>query len=47
MILDTSALSALIDGDPRIEGVIGDFESLKLNSISLGKYRFVPWYGMS
>jgi tRNA(fMet)-specific endonuclease VapC len=40
MILDTSALSALIDGDPAIEGVIRDFESLKLNSISLGEYRF-------
>jgi predicted nucleic acid-binding protein len=40
MILDTNALSALIDGDPAIEGVIQDFESLKLNSISLGEYRF-------
>jgi len=40
MILDTNALSALIDGDPAIEGVIRDFESLKLNSISLGEYRF-------
>jgi len=40
MILDTNALSALIDGDPEIEGVIRDFESLKLNSISLGEYRF-------
>ncbi len=39
MILDTNAL-ALIDGDPAIEGVIRDFESLKLNSISLGEYRF-------
>jgi hypothetical protein len=29
MILDTNALSALIDGDPEIEGVIQDFESLK------------------
>ena len=40
MILDTNALSALIDGDPAIEDVIRDFESLKLNSISLGEYRF-------
>jgi len=40
MILDTNAISALIDGDPRIEGVIRDFESLKLNSISLGDNRF-------
>jgi hypothetical protein len=30
MILDTNALSALIDGDPGIERVIRDFESLKL-----------------
>lgn len=40
MILDTNALSALIDGDPALAGVIGDFEILKLNSISLGEYRF-------
>jgi hypothetical protein len=40
MILDTNALSALIDGDPAIDDVIRDFESLKLNSISLGEYRF-------
>lgn len=40
MILDTNALSALIDGDLAIGAVIPDFESLKLNSISLGEYRF-------
>ena len=40
MILDTNALSALIDGDSAIAEVIRDFESLKLNSISLGEYRF-------
>ena len=40
MILDRNALSALIDGDPAIDDVIRDFESLKLNSISLGEYRF-------
>ncbi|MFY9984736.1 MAG: type II toxin-antitoxin system VapC family toxin [Chthoniobacterales bacterium] len=40
MILDTNALSALIDGDPAIGEIIEDFESLKLNSISLGEYRF-------
>lgn len=40
MILDTKALSALIDGDPAIENVIRDFENLKLNSVSLGEYRF-------
>jgi tRNA(fMet)-specific endonuclease VapC len=40
MILDTNALSALVDGDPAIEAVIQDFEGLKLNSISLGEYRF-------
>jgi predicted nucleic acid-binding protein len=40
MILDTNALSALIDGDPGIEPVLRDVENLKLNSISLGEYRF-------
>jgi tRNA(fMet)-specific endonuclease VapC len=40
MILDTNALSALIDGDPAIDDVIRDFENLKLNSVSLGEYRF-------
>jgi predicted nucleic acid-binding protein len=40
MILDTNALSALIDGDPAIEDLIRDFASLKLNSVSLAEYRF-------
>ena len=40
MILDTNALSALIDGDPGIEAALQDVTDLKLNSISLGEYRF-------
>jgi tRNA(fMet)-specific endonuclease VapC len=40
MILDTNALSAWIDGDPAIEGVLAEATTLKLNSISLGEYRF-------
>ena len=40
MILDTNALSAWIDGDPAIEGVLAKAATLKLNSISLGEFRF-------
>jgi len=40
MILDTNALSALLDGDPAIEETLRDVSDLKLNSISLGEYRF-------
>jgi tRNA(fMet)-specific endonuclease VapC len=40
MILDTNALSALMDGDPAVEGVLRESVELKLNSISLGEYRF-------
>jgi predicted nucleic acid-binding protein len=40
MILDTNALSAWIDGDPAIEGVLVEAAILKLNSISLGEYRY-------
>ena len=40
MILDTNALSAWIDGDPDIEKVLLQTGILKLNSVSLGEYRF-------
>jgi tRNA(fMet)-specific endonuclease VapC len=40
MILDTNALSALIDGDPAIEGVLREATDVRLNVISLGEYRF-------
>jgi tRNA(fMet)-specific endonuclease VapC len=40
MILDTNALSALIDGDPAIEGVLRQATDVRLNVISLGEYRF-------
>ena len=40
MILDTNALSALMDGDSAIEGVLREAVELRLNSISLGEYRF-------
>jgi tRNA(fMet)-specific endonuclease VapC len=40
MILDTNALSALLDGDPAIGGAVSGAINLKLNSISLGEYRF-------
>ena len=40
MILDTNALSAWIDGDPAIEEVLAEAAILKLNSVSLGEYRF-------
>jgi predicted nucleic acid-binding protein len=40
MILDTNALSALIDGDPAIEGVLQEAADVRLNVISLGEYRF-------
>jgi tRNA(fMet)-specific endonuclease VapC len=40
MILDTNALSALIDGDPAIEGVLRQATDVRLNVISLGQYRF-------
>jgi tRNA(fMet)-specific endonuclease VapC len=40
VILDTNALSALIDGDPEIEGVLQEATDVRLNVISLGEYRF-------
>jgi tRNA(fMet)-specific endonuclease VapC len=40
VILDTNALSAWIDGDPDIEEVLLQAGILKLNSVSLGEYRF-------
>ncbi|HEX3445650.1 MAG TPA: PIN domain-containing protein [Chthoniobacterales bacterium] len=40
MILDTNALSAWIDGNPAIEGVLVEAAILRLNSISLGEYRY-------
>jgi tRNA(fMet)-specific endonuclease VapC len=40
MILDTNALSAWIDGNSAIEGVLAQAATLKLNSISLGEFRF-------
>jgi tRNA(fMet)-specific endonuclease VapC len=40
MILDTNALSALIDGDPAIEAILREATNVKLNVISLGEYRF-------
>jgi tRNA(fMet)-specific endonuclease VapC len=40
MILDTNALSALIDGDPAIERVLREATDVRLNVISLGEYRF-------
>jgi tRNA(fMet)-specific endonuclease VapC len=40
VILDTNALSAWIDGDPDIEEVLLQAVILKLNSVSLGEYRF-------
>jgi tRNA(fMet)-specific endonuclease VapC len=40
VILDTNALSAWIDGDPDIEEVLLQAAILKLNTVSLGEYRF-------
>jgi tRNA(fMet)-specific endonuclease VapC len=40
VILDTNALSALVDGDPEIEGVLQEATDVRLNVISLGEYRF-------
>jgi tRNA(fMet)-specific endonuclease VapC len=40
MSLDTNALSALIDRDPAIEGVLRQATDVRLNVISLGEYRF-------
>ena len=40
MIVDTNALSAIVDGDPAIAVVIRKAESLALTPIVLGEYRF-------
>src|ERR1700751_5080635 len=40
MIPDTNPLLALVDGNPRIEGVLRQATDVRLNVISLGEYRF-------
>lgn len=40
MILDTNAISALLDGDPAIEPALTDAEKHHLPIIALGEYHF-------
>ncbi len=40
VILDTNALSALLDGDPAIRGVLEQAGMIYLSPVVLGKYRF-------
>ena len=40
MILDTSALSAWVDGEAAVGEILKVASSLELNSISVGEYRF-------
>lgn len=40
MILDTNAISAVLDGDPAIEAVLANSERHHLPVIALGEYRF-------
>lgn len=40
MILDTNALSALLDGDPDLGDVLKDASEVCLSPIVLGEYRF-------
>ena len=40
MILDTNGLSALGDGDPKLEPILREAEDLALPTIVLGEYRY-------
>src|SRR5476649_732841 len=40
MILDTNALSAFLDGDPRLKGVVATAAKISLPVIVLGEFRF-------
>lgn len=40
MIVDTNALSAIVDGEPAIASVIEDAELLAITVVTLGEYRF-------
>lgn len=40
MILDTNAVSAIADGDPDVESVVGVATVIALPVITLGEYRF-------
>ena len=40
MILDTNAISALLDGDPAIEVVLSGSERHHLATVALGEYRY-------
>jgi len=40
MILDTNGLSAMADGDPMLESILGEARELALPVIVLGEYRY-------
>ena len=40
MILDTNGLSAMADGDPRLESILGQANELAIPVIVLGEYRY-------
>lgn len=40
LILDTNALSAVVDGDPAIKPMVQRATSVEISVITLGEYRF-------
>lgn len=40
MIIDTNALSAIIDGDPEIKPIVLHAPSVEISAVTLGEYRF-------
>ena len=40
MIIDTNALSAIVDGDPAIRPIVQRAPSVEISVITLGEYRF-------